>query len=228
MTATRLLIVDDELAIRQVVRATLQPLGFEVTGCSRGEEALTLIQSSQVDVILLDINMPGMGGVATCRALRRISANVPILMLSVRDDEDGKVEALDAGADDFVTKPFAVRELVARINAGLRRGQPAAQSGTMISIGDMSLCTERRLFFKRGVQIPLTRTQFNILHLLMSHQGRPVAHKKILSTVWGVEFRDHVEYLRTYVRQLRQRIEDDPAHPQYLLTSPYVGYLFRE
>lgn len=225
---TKILIVDDEHAIRQVLVTTLQPLGFEVVGCSRGEDAIHMIRTAGVEAVLLDINMPGMGGVATCRAIRSVSSTLPILMLTVRDSEDGKVEALNAGADDYITKPFAVRELVARVNAVLRRGRPPAVTSTVIEVGELSLCSERRVFLKRGEEIHLTRTQFDVLHLLMLNKGKPVTHNKILSTVWGTEFRDHVEYLRTYVRQLRMRIEDDPAHPQYLLTAPYVGYRFRE
>lgn len=227
---TRLLIVDDEHAIRQVVATTLQPLGFEVIGCSRGEDAIPLVSQTGggIEAVLLDINMPGMGGVATCRALRKLSATLPILMLTVRDSEDDKVEALDAGSDDYITKPFAVRELVARVNAVLRRGKSLKESSSAITVGDLYICSERRIFMKRGEEIHLTRMQFDMLHLLMTHKGRPVTHHKILTKVWGPEFRENVEYLRTYVRQLRMRIEDDPAHPQYLLTAPYVGYRFRE
>ena len=224
----KLLVVDDEIGIHKVISSTLRPLDFEVVGSARAEEAISLIGLSHFDTVLLDINMPGMGGIAACRAIRRIAPTLPILMLTVRNSVDDKVEALEAGADDYVTKPFAIRELVARVNAAIRRGQSPALADIPLVIGDVSLCGKRRVFLKRGNPIPLTRTQFDILHLLMCNQGRPVAHKKILSTIWGTEFKDHIEYLRTYVRELRKRIEDDPAHPQYLLTAPYVGYRFRE
>jgi two-component system KDP operon response regulator KdpE len=224
----KLLVVDDEIAIHKVIASTLRPLGFEVIGSARGEEAISLIGLSHFDTVLLDINMPGMGGIAACRAIRRIAPTLPILMLTVRNSVDDKVEALEAGADDYITKPFAIRELVARVNAAIRRGQSPALADTPICIGDVSLCGQSRVFLKRGDPIPLTRTQFDILHLLMCSQGRPVTHKKILSTVWGTEFKDHIEYLRTYVRELRKRIEDDPAHPEYLLTVPCVGYRFRD
>jgi two-component system KDP operon response regulator KdpE len=183
---------------------------------------------SKFDAILLDINMPGIGGIAVCKAIRRVAPEVPILMLTVRNSEDDKVEALDAGADDYVTKPFQVRELVARVNAVVRRAQKPVVVDSKITINDVSLCTERRVFTKREQPVHLTRTQFDIVELLMRSPGKPVTHKKLLSTVWGAEYRDHVEYLRTYMRQLRKIIEDDPAHPQYLLTVPYVGYRFRE
>ena len=226
--ATKLLIVDDESAIRQVLSRTLRGLGFEITESARGEEAVSLVRMSAFDAVLLDINMPGMGGVATCRALRRFSPSLPILMLTVRDSENDKVEALDAGADDYVTKPFAVRELVARVNAAVRRGHAPQPANSTIAVGELTICNDRRLFLKRGEEIHLTPTQFDIIHLLMRHHGRPVTHRKLLTAIWGVEYRDHVEYLRTYMRQLRKKIEDDPAHPRYLLTEPYVGYRFRE
>lgn len=224
----KLLVVDDEIAIHKVIATTLLPLGFEVVGSSHAEEGITLLGQSSFDAVLLDINMPGMGGLAACRVIRRMAPTLPILMLTVRNAVDDKVEALEAGADDYITKPFAIRELVARIQAALRRGRLPALSNAPINNGEVSLCSNRRVFLKRGDPIPLTRTQFDILHLLMCSQGRPISHKKILSTVWGAEYKDHVEYLRTYVRELRKRIEDDPAHPQYLLTAPSVGYRFRE
>ena len=224
----QLLIVDDEVAIHKVIATALRPLGFNVTGSARAEEAISPIGLSHFDTVLLDINMPGMGGVAACRAIRRIAPTLPILMLTVRNSVDDKVEALEAGADDYITKPFAIRELVARVNAAIRRGQSPALASTPICIGDLSLCGQTRVFLKRGNPIPLTRTQFDILHLLMCNQGQPVAHKKILTTVWGAESKDNIEYLRTYVRELRKRIEDDPARPQYLLTVPYVGYRLHE
>lgn len=224
----KLLVVDDDTAIRNVIKSILSPLGIEVVSSSRGEEAISLVGLVRFDAALLDINMPDIGGVETCRELRRLVPTLPIVMLTVRNTEDDKVEALDAGADDYLVKPFSVRELVARVNAAIRRGQMPANPGRLISIGDVAVCGERRLFFKKGEAIHLTKTQFEIVHLLMRHQGRPVSHKKILSTVWGTEYRNHVEYLRTYVRELRKRIEDDPAHPKYLLTAAYVGYRFRD
>ena len=226
---TRLLVVDDEMEIRKVICGTLRRLGFEVCESTRAEEALALLDPARFDAVLLDINMPGMGGIAGCRAIRKISATLPILMLTVRDAEDDKVEALGAGADDYITKPFAVRELVARVNAAVRRAQCAqAPAGSAICIGEMEICSDRRLFLKRGEPIRLTPTEFDFIYYLMRHQGRVVTYRRLLSSIWGVEFRDQVEYLRTYMRQLRRKIEDDPANPRYLLTEPYVGYRFRE
>ena len=224
----RLLVVDDEIAIHRVIASTFRQIGFEVVGTARGEDAISLIGTSHFDAILLDSDMPGIGGVATCRAIRRIAPALPILMLTVRNAVDDKVDALSAGADDYVTKPFVVRELIARVNAAIRRGQSPAMAAAPICIGEMSLCSKTRVFLRRGVPIPLTPTQFDILHLLMCNRGQAVSHKKILSIVRGTEFKDQVDYLRTYVRQLRQRIEDDPGHPKYLLTVPYVGYCFQD
>lgn len=226
--ATKILIVDDDSAIRRVLKTTLRAVGFEVVESSRGEEAISLVGLGQFDAVLLDMNMPSMGGVAVCRAIRKVSPELPILMVTVRNAEDDKVHALDAGADDYVTKPFGIRELVARINAVVRRAQKPVAVDTTISVHDVSLCGERRMFIKRGEQLHLTKTQFDIVELLMRSPGRAISHKKILTEVWGAEYRDHVEYLRTYMRQLRKIIEDDAAHPQYLLTVPYVGYRFRD
>lgn len=225
--AAKILIVDDENAIRRVLRATLPASGFEIVESARGDEAISLVRLSPFDVVVLDMNMPGMGGLAVCRAIRRINPDVPILMLTVRDSEDDKVSALDAGADDYVTKPFAIRELVARLNALVRRSRKPETPNTAIKIHDVVLCGVQRSFVKRGESIHLTRTQFDIIELLMRSPGQTISHQKILSSVWGPEYRDHVEYLRTYVRQIRKIIEDDPAHPQYLLTAPYIGYRFR-
>lgn len=226
--ATKVLVVDDDSAIRRVLTTTLRAVGFEVVESSRGEEAVSLVGITSFDAILLDMNMPTMGGIAACRAIRRVTADVPILMLTVRNAENDKVNALEAGADDYVTKPFAIRELIARINAVVRRAQKPIATDTMISVHDVSLDGERRLFIKRGEQLHLTRTQFDIVELMMRSPGRAISHKRILTEVWGAEYRDHVEYLRTYMRQLRKIIEDDSSHPQYLLTVPYVGYRFRD
>ncbi len=222
-----LLLVDDESAVRRVLSTTLRALGFEVVASSRGEEAISLMGTSTFDAILLDINMPGMGGISVCRAIRRIAPTVPILMLTVRDEENDKVEALEAGADDYITKPFAIRELVARINAVMRRSTDTSTPSPAMTVGDITLCSATRTFSKRGLPIHLTPKEFDILEHLMLSQGKPVTHTKILSSIWGHEYRNHVEYLRTYMRQLRKLVEDDPANPRYLLTVPYIGYRFR-
>jgi two-component system, OmpR family, KDP operon response regulator KdpE len=225
----RILVVDDEPSIRRALRPPLIELGFQVTEASRGEEALQLLRASPYDVVLLDINMPGIGGIETLRRIRSFAPRMPVLMLTVRDDEEDKVEALEFGADDYVTKPFSTRELIARIRSAVRRVRaPARPEDAPIEIGEIRLEPAKRLVTKRGVPIRLTRKEFDILYCLMSRAGRVVTYAKLLTAVWGAESREEVEYLRTFVRQLRKKIEDDPSKPLYLLTDVYVGYRFAD
>jgi two-component system KDP operon response regulator KdpE len=225
----RVLVVDDEPAIRRALRPPLVELGFQVTEASRGEEALQVLRSSTYDVVLLDINMPGIGGIETLRRIRSLAPRLPVLMLTVRDQEEDKVEALDMGADDYVTKPFSTRELVARIRTAVRRVRaPARPEDAPLEIGEIRLEPVKRRVTKRGTAIRLTRKEFDILHCLMSRAGRVVTYAKLLTAVWGADCREEVEYLRTFVRQLRKKIEDDPGNPLYLLTDVYVGYRFAD
>jgi two-component system KDP operon response regulator KdpE len=225
----RILVVDDEPAIRRALRPPLVELGFQVTDVSRGEEALQALRTATYDVVLLDINMPGIGGIETLRRIRALSPRLPVLMLTVRDQEEDKVEALDMGADDYVTKPFSTRELIARIRAAVRRVHaPARPEDAPIEIGEIRLEPVKRRVTKRGVLIRLTRKEFDILLCLMSRAGRVVTYAKLLTAVWGGDCREEVEYLRTFVRQLRKKIEDDPSNPLYLLTDVYVGYRFAD
>jgi two-component system, OmpR family, KDP operon response regulator KdpE len=225
----RVLVVDDEPAIRRALRPPLTELGFELTEASRGEMALELMRTEPFDAVLLDVNMPGIGGIETLRRMRAMAPRLPILMLTVRDREEEKVNALEMGADDYVTKPFGVRELVARIRASVRRVQaPAPSEDAPIEIGEIRLMPARRSVSKRGQPIHLTRKEFDILHCLMSRAGRVITYARLLTAVWGADCREEVEYLRTFVRQLRKKIEDDPAHPKYLLTDIYVGYRFAD
>jgi two-component system KDP operon response regulator KdpE len=227
--AIRILVVDDEPAIRRALRPPLMELGFQVAEASRGEEALQALRSASYDVVLLDINMPGIGGIETLRRIRAIAPRLPVLMLTVRDDEEDKVEALDLGADDYVTKPFSTRELIARIRSAVRRVRaPARPEDAPMEIGEIHLDPVKRRVTKRGEQVKLTRKEFDILYCLMSRAGRVVTYAKLLTAVWGAECREEVEYLRTFVRQLRKKIEDDPSSPVYLLTDVYVGYRFAD
>jgi two-component system KDP operon response regulator KdpE len=227
--AIRILIVDDELAIRRALRPPLAELGFQVAEASRGEEALQLLRSGGYDVVLLDINMPGIGGIETLRRIRAFAPRLPILMLTVRDQEEDKVAALDLGADDYVTKPFSTRELIARIRTAVRRVRaPERAEDAPISIGEIRLDPVKRIVTKRSEAIHLTRKEFDILHCLMSRAGRVVTYAKLLTAVWGADCREEVEYLRTFVRQLRKKIEDDSSNPVYLLTDVYVGYRFAD
>jgi two-component system KDP operon response regulator KdpE len=225
----RVLVVDDEPAIRRALHPPLVALGFDVTEVSRGEKALQIIRTETFDAVLLDVNMPGIGGLETLRRIRLFSPRLPILMLTVRDGEEEKVRALEMGADDYVTKPFGIRELVARIRAAVRRvNAPARAEDAPIEIGEIRLVPARRSVTKRGQAIHLTRKEFDILHCLMSRAGRVVTYARLLTAVWGADCREEVEYLRTFVRQLRKKIEDDPARPLYLLTDIYVGYRFAD
>jgi len=223
------LIVDDDASVRRALHITLQTLGFGTCEAPSGEEALLLARSTSFDVVLLDINLPGMNGLETCHQLRRMHAGIAILMLTVRDSEEDKVNALDAGADDYVTKPFHIRELVARVRAAVRRAQAAGDSAKVIlSIGDIVLDPARREVHKAGSFIYLTPKQFDLMHFLMAHAGLPVTHRRLLYAVWGLEHIEEIEYLRTFVHQVRKKIEDDPGNPQYLLTDLQIGYRFRE
>ncbi|MGA2277177.1 MAG: response regulator transcription factor [Terracidiphilus sp.] len=225
----RILVVDDESAIRRALRPPLIELGFQVAEASRGEEALQLLRASVYDVVLLDVNMPGIGGIETLRRIRTFAPRLPVLILTVRDQEEDKVEALELGADDYVTKPFSTRELIARIRSAVRRVRaPARAEDAPIEIGELRLEPVKRVVTKRGLPVHLTRKEFDILHCLMSRAGRVVTYARLLTAVWGADCREEVEYLRTFVRQLRKKIEDDPANPVYLLTDVYVGYRFAD
>jgi two-component system KDP operon response regulator KdpE len=224
-----ILIVDDDASVRRALRTTLQTLGFMTSEASGGDEALVLARTSPYDVVLLDVNMPGMDGLETCRQLRRLLPRIAILMLTVRDSEEDKVQALEAGADDYVTKPFHIRELTARVRAAVRRAQALEdKTSATIRVGDIELDPARREVHKAGNFIHLTPKEFDLLHYLMAHAGLPITHGRLLNAVWGPEYGDEVEYLRTFVRQLRKKIEDDPGNPKYLLTHIQIGYRFRE
>jgi len=224
-----ILIVDDELSIRRALHTTLHNLGFDTVEAARGEEALSLVRTTAFDVVLLDINMPGMTGIDTCRAMRRMLPRIPILMLTVRSSEDDKVEALDAGADDYVTKPFQLRELTARMRAAMRWSRMTeTQEAPILRINEIELDPARRTVKKGGRFIHLTPKEFELTHHLMTHAGRPIQHSRLLSAVWGEGYGNELEYLRTFVRQLRKKLEDDPSNPKYLLTESHVGYRFAE
>lgn len=224
-----ILVVDDDTSTRRALRVTLSGMGFTVVEAARGEEALSLVRVSWFDAVLLDVNMPGMGGVETCRRIRHAIARLPILMLSVMDSEDDKVLALDAGADDYITKPFQVRELTARLRSAVRRRTANdANQDVPIRHGQLELDPVKYRVQKGGRPIHLTPKEFEVLHYLMMHAGEPIPHARLLKSVWGPEYGNELEYLRTFVRQLRKKIEDDPRNPQYLLTDAYVGYRFNE
>ena len=224
-----ILVVDDDSSTRRALRVTLTGMGFAVVEAARGEEALSLARVTWFDAVLLDVDMPGMGGVEACRCIRRAVTRLPILMLTVLDSEDDKVLALDAGADDYITKPFQVRELTARLRSAVRRRNAQDNNrDSPIRHGQLELDPVKYRVLKSGHAIHLTPKEFEVLHYLMMHAGEPIPHARLLKSVWGPEYGNELEYLRTFIRQLRKKIEDDPKNPQYLLTDAYVGYRFNE
>ncbi len=223
-----ILVVDDETSIRQVLKTTLSAFGFTSDEAGDGREALGLLRRTKFDVVLLDLNMPHMDGFDTCAAMRRLAPGLSILVLSVRESQDDKVRALDAGADDYVTKPFHISELVARIRSGVRRARLyGSNTPGIVSIGQVELDAARRIVRKAGQEIHLTPKEFDLLHYLMAHAGLPITHARLLQNVWGAGHGDELEYLRTFMRQLRLKLEDNPAKPSYLITESYIGYRFR-
>jgi two-component system, OmpR family, KDP operon response regulator KdpE len=223
------LVVEDEAALRQSLFETLSALGFVIGEAGTGEEAQVRLRMVEYDAVLLDINMPGIGGMEACRLIHRDYPHIPIIMLTIRDEEDDKVEALDAGADDFVTKPFQIRELTARLRAAIRRSKLSpAPPNSLTVIGSLVLDPVRYRVEKQGREIRLSPKEFEMLRYLMQHAGRPVPHTRLLTSIWGSEYGGEREYLRVLVSQLRKKIEDDPANPSYILTDSHVGYRFRE
>jgi len=223
------LVVEDEAALRQSLFETLSALGFVIGEAGTGEEAQVRLRMVEYDAVLLDINMPGIGGMEACRLIHRDYPHIPIIMLTIRDEEDDKVEALDAGADDFVTKPFQIRELTARLRAAIRRSKLSpAPPNSLTVIGSLVLDPVRYRVEKQGREIRLSPKEFEMLRYLMQHAGRPVPHTRLLTSIWGSEYGGEREYLRVLVSQLRKKIEDDPANPTYILTDSHVGYRFRE
>ncbi len=224
MNNTRILVVDDEPQIRRVMRATLSAQGYDVEIASNGREAIDTVQDHPVELILLDMKMPVMDGLEACRELRSRS-DAPIIIVSVRNTEKDKVEALDAGADDYVTKPFGMEELLARIRAALRRMGPVAERDPeSITLGSIVVDFEARRIIAPNASMRLTPKEFDLLRCLAASAGKVVHHRKLLQTVWGPEYGDEVEYLRVFINQLRKKIEPDPQHPRFILTEPWVGY----
>jgi len=222
------LIVDDEPALRRALKTSLSASGFTVQEARNGEEAIGAFGSDGYDLVLLDINMPGMTGIETCRRLRELSAEVGIVMVTVRDSEDDKVKALESGADDFVTKPYRFRELLARLRAVLRRVKKQHTSEEpVMRVGDLELDVHHGILRKAGIEIHLAPKEFELMRYFFQHQDEPLPHSRVLRAVWGPEYGSEFEYLRSYVRMLRKKIEENPAKPEYILTEPWLGYRFR-
>jgi two-component system KDP operon response regulator KdpE len=225
MSAGRILVVDDDPQIRRVMRVTLTGHGYEVDDVKNGEAALETLRDHRFDLVLLDMNMPGMGGLETCREIRGQS-EVAIIMLTVRDTETDKVEALDAGADDYVTKPFNPQELLARIRAALRRTPSTQGPSGRVRLGSIEVDFDTRQVNARGRHVRLTPKEFELLRYLVAHANKVLSHRELLQAVWGPDYGDQVDYLRVFVNQLRKKIEAKPSSPVHLLTEPWVGYRF--
>ena len=225
MSSAKILIVDDARQVRRVLRTALSAEGYTIFEAGTGEEALNAFRSSPPDAILLDVNMPGMNGLETCQEIRRHS-DVPILMLTVRNTERDKVLALDAGADDYVVKPFGMQELLARLRAALRRRGAHAKL-TSFASKPLVVDFETRQVTAYGKEVHLTPKEFELLRQLIASAGKPMTHRRLLQAVWGPDYGDEPEYLRVMVNQLRKKIESDPAKPKLILTEPWVGYRFQ-
>jgi len=229
MTADRLhiLIVDDEPSFRRALHTSLTASGFTIGEARSGEEAIAILAQCVFDLVLLDVNMPGIGGVEACREIRTRMPNLGIVMVTVQDRESAIVQALEAGADDYITKPIRLRELVARLRAVLRRLHlEDTVEQALLQAGDLVLDVNRRALFRRGEVVHLTPTEFDLLALLMRNQGTPVTHLKLLRSIWGPEYGNELDYLRSFVKTLRKKVEHDPAQPKYVVTEPWVGYRF--
>jgi two-component system, OmpR family, KDP operon response regulator KdpE len=224
MPSQTILIVDDEPQIRRVMLTTLSSHGYSVVEAKSGEEGLDLIRAERPDLVILDVNLPGISGLETCREIRA-SSDVPIIMLTVRNSERDKVQALDAGADDYVVKPFGVEELMARIRAALRRAAPGEATPSFVS-DDLTIDFEKRAVTVKGQPVKLTPKEFELLRQLVANAGKSQAHRRLLQAVWGPDYGEETEYLRVFINQLRKKIEPDPQHPRYIHTEPWIGYRF--
>ena len=221
-----ILLVDDDPQLIRLVRANLEP-DYRVVSAADGASALGVLEQEVPDLVILDIMLPGMDGYALCQRVREISS-VPIIMLTAKVEDVDKVKGLKLGADDYITKPFNVQELLARVEAVLRRAGSPAEPNTprIFTRGDVSVDFLRRLVTVSGREVPLTLTEYKLLSELVSNAGRIMLHRELLTRVWGLEYQDESEYLRAYIRHLRQKIEPDPHQPKYILSKPGIGYLF--
>ena len=226
MSAGRILVVDDQAKIRRFMRSTSVSEGYEVSEAKTGEAALEGIREVRPDLVVLDMNMPGIGGLEACRAIRRDS-NIAVIMLTVRNSEEDKVAALDAGADDFVTKPFSTPELLARIRAALRRVPSAQPSPNKIRVGEVLIDFDARTVSRAGASAHLTPKELDLLRYLAQRANQVLSHRELLQAVWGPDYGDQVDYLRVFVKNLRKKIEANPENPQHITTEPWVGYRFK-
>jgi two-component system KDP operon response regulator KdpE len=225
MSEGKILVVDDESQIRRVVRTTLTSNGYEVSEAVNGEEALGLVRSSEFDLVLLDVNMPGKSGIDTCREIRAIGSHPAIIMVTVRDSETDKVEALDAGADGYITKPFGISELLARVRAVLRRTVDSPPfPATPMRLGAVEIDFEGRYVLVGEERVRLTPKELDLLSYLATHSNRTITHRELLRAVWGPEHGHDPQYLHVFMNRLRNKIESSPKNPRFLITEPWVGY----
>lgn len=224
--AEKILVVDDEPRVVRLVSEVLKAMGYQVIAAVSGESALEMIALEQPDLVLLDVLLPsGPDGYEVCSRIREFS-DVPVIMLTAKAQESDILRGFDAGADDYLTKPFSARELVARVRAVLRRAQrPEELRPTRLTCGDLEIDFARRIVRVRGERVSLTRTEYALLRYLALHANCVVLHEELLTAVWGPEYRDDVDYLRAYIRYLRRKLEEDPSHPRLILTSPGIGYM---
>ena len=220
-----ILVVDDEPQILRVMRTGLPPRGYEVRTASGGKEALEEVRKEMPDLVILDLVMPGMSGLEVCQRVREFTT-IPIIILSAKGSESDKVAALDSGADDYVTKPFGMNELLARVRAVLRRSPASEADSAVLTVGDVVIDSAERRVLIAGKETKLTPKEFDVLKYLVGNSGKVVTHRKLLQAVWGWQSTDQTEYLRVVINQLRRKIEPDPQHPQYILTEPWVGYRY--
>lgn len=224
----QILLVDDEVAIQRAMAPMLRSRGYDVVVASTGREAIEVFEREKPDLVILDLGLPDVDGQEICRRIRERS-ETPILILSARGAEPDKVAALDQGADDYVTKPFGPEELIARVRAALRRSLGREQTlHGKLQRGDLTMDFDRRRVHRGGAEIRLTPKEFELLTLLVTHAGRVLTHRAVLKAIWGPHSVEQPEHLRVLIGQLRKKIEPDPAHPQYVLTEPWVGYRFAE
>jgi len=224
MDSATVLIVDDDPQIRRTLSSVLTSQGYSVIAAKSGDEALETIRSERPDLILMDVNMQGRSGVETCREIREDS-DIPVIILTVRNAERDKVLALDAGANDYIVKPFGANELLARIRATLRRWSPANVLPAFTS-SDLNIDFERRAIALKGKSVRLTPKEFDLLHYMVANQGKALPHRRMLQAIWGPDYGEETEYLRVFINQLRKKIEPDPHNPSYIHTEPWVGYRF--
>ncbi|WP_426571524.1 response regulator [Aquihabitans sp. McL0605] len=222
---TRILVVDDEPQIRRALRTNLAARGYDVDQAATGEEALVQAAAHLPDVVILDLGLPGIDGIAVVEGLRGWTS-VPIIVLSVRDAEADKIAALDAGADDYVTKPFSMGELLARLRAASRRGAPGPEDEPVVATTAFAVDLAAKRVHRDGEEVHLTPTEWQLLEALLRHPGRLVSQRQLLHTVWGPQYERETNYLRVYMAQLRRKLEPDPSRPRYLITEPGMGYRF--